>query len=60
MGNRSAEMDLEVISRRILDLAQVAVEEHVASIGRSQADGLMERIAEMDAEECPVVGRWRS
>jgi len=53
-------LDMEVVARRIVELAQVAVEEHVAAIGRSQADGLMAMGAEIDAEERTPLGKWRS
>ena len=34
-------LDLEEVARRMLALSTIAVEEHIAALGRSQADALL-------------------
>jgi hypothetical protein len=51
-------LDLDVISQRIIQVAQAAAEEHVASIARSQADRLLDLVAQADAPDSAPTTQW--
>ena len=39
-------LDMEAVGRRILELVEVAVRDHLDGVGRSQAEGLMAMMRE--------------
>lgn len=43
--------DLELIGQRILTLAELSVAEHIESLARSQADGLLKMVDDLGMRE---------
>ena len=50
-------VDLELVGQRILQLVELAVQEHLDGVGRSQAEGLMAMMREEGADGWEGFGR---